>query len=387
MPGGWIGSVLSAVSSTVSDVASSAPDNVITETVAEVATFWTKIWDWFVEFWPKMLWAAIIFVGGWWLSSIIVRLLRNGLKKTDIERSVVTFLCSISKYFLRFVVIVFALTPFGFQISSVFAALGAAGIGLGLGLKESVSNLASGIQVIVTKPLKVGDYVAIDAVEGTVLRVEMMFTTLKTLDNKEVVIPNSKLTASILTNYTSLGVRRADFNYSVRYGTDIERLREAMLAEAMADDLVLKEPKPIVAILDQGANGIDISMRLFCTPENYWTLFFRMQETMKVLFEREKIQIPFNQMDIHIREDDTSSLSLPQLESSTTPEFQESTSASKPSPSMTPEMESLQILAQTVAEAAAKAAAESAVKAAVEAHLAMQQTKREPDSSSQSKET
>ena len=335
-----------------------------------------------------MLWAAIIFAGGWWLSSIIVRLLRNGLKKTDIERSVVTFLCSISKYFLRFVVIVFALTPLGFQISSVFAALGAAGIGLGLGLKESVGNLASGIQVIVTKPLKVGDYVAIDAVEGTVLRVEMMFTTLKTLDNKEVVIPNSKLTASILTNYTSLGVRRADFNYSVRYGTNIEHLRESMLAEAMADDLVLKEPKPIVAVLDQGANGIDISMRLFCTPENYWTLFFRMQETIKVLFEKEDIQIPFNQMDIHIREDNTtSSVLLPQLESSIKPELQESTSASQPSPAATPEMESLETLAKTVAEAAAKAAAEAAVKAAVEAHFAIQQAKSEPDSASQSKET
>ena len=270
----------------------------------------------------------------------------------------------------------------------MFAALGAAGIGLGLGLKESVANLASGIQVIVTKPLKVGDYVAIDAVEGTVLRVEMMFTTLKTLDNKEVVIPNSKLTASILTNYTSLGVRRADFNYSVRYGTNIEHLREAMLAEAMADDLVLKEPKPIVAVLDQGANGIDISMRLFCTPENYWTLFFRMQETMKILFEREKIQIPFNQLDIHIREDNTtSSVLLPQLESSTKPELQESASAPQPSPAMTPEMESLETLAKTVAEAAAKAAAEAAVKAAVEAHFAIQQAKSEPNSSSQSKET
>lgn len=388
MLSGWIGSTLSAVSSTVSDVASSESGNVITETVEEVATFWSKIWDWFVVFGPKLLWAVIIFVGGWWLSSIIVRLLRNGLKKTDIERSVVTFLCSISKYFLRFIVIVFALTPFGFQVASVFAALGAAGIGLGLGLKESVANLASGIQVIVTKPLKVGDYVAIDAVEGTVLRVEMMFTTLKTLDNKEVVIPNSKLTASILTNYTSLGVRRADFNYSVRYGTNIEHLREAMLAEAMADDLVLKEPKPIVAVLDQGANGIDISMRLFCTPENYWTLFFRMQETMKILFEREKIQIPFNQLDIHIREDNTtSSVLLPQLESSTKPELQESASAPQPSPAMTPEMESLETLAKTVAEAAAKAAAEAAVKAAVEAHFAIQQAKSEPNSSSQSKET
>ena len=121
---------------------------------------------------------------------------------------------------MRFIVIVFALTPFGFQVASVLAALGAAGIGLGLGLKESVANLASGIQVIVTKPLKVGDYVAIDAVEGTVLRVEMMFTTLKTLDNKEVVIPDSKLTASILTNYTSLGVRGQTSKYSVRYGTN-----------------------------------------------------------------------------------------------------------------------------------------------------------------------
>lgn len=346
----------SAVGSSVN----SESENIIKETVDEVASVWTNLWTWFLGVWPKLLWCAIIFVAGWSLSSLIIKLMRKGLKRTDIERSVITFLCSISKYLLRFVVIVLALTPLGFQITSVFAALGAAGIGLGLGLKESVANLASGIQVIITKPLKVGDYIELGAVEGTVLRVEMMFTTLKTLDNKEVVIPNAQLTASIMTNYTSLGVRRVDFNYWVRYGTDLEHLREVMLAEGTADELVLDEPKSIVAILEQGADGIRVSMRLYCKPEDYWVLFFRMQEKIKVLFERENIQIPFNQLDVHIREDNTTPLNVPAL-----PKPEVVPAASQIDPA-------LEELAKTVAAAAAAAASEAAVKAVVEAKAALQ---------------
>lgn len=347
---------------------SSAPENIIQETVEEVTTVWANLWAWFLQIWPKALWCGIIFIAGWSLSSVIIKLMRKGLKRTEIERSVVTFLCSISKYLLRFVVVILALTPFGFQITSIFAALGAAGLGLGLGLKESISNLASGIQVIITKPLKVGDYIELGAVEGTVLRVEMMFTTLKTLDNKEVVIPNSQLTASIMTNYTSLGVRRVDFNYWVRYGTDLEHVKRVMLEEGMADELTLKEPKPLVAILEQGANGIRVSMRLYCKPEDYWVLFFRMQEKIKVLFEKENIQIPFNQLDIHIREDNTvGSLLLPPPSAGAQPQQNQSSSLDP----------SLEALAKTVASAAAAAASEAAVKAIVEAKSALQNKEQE----------
>lgn len=349
---------------------SSAPENIIQETVEEVTTVWANLWAWFLQIWPKALWCGIIFVAGWSLSSVIIKLMRKGLKRTDIERSVVTFLCSISKYLLRFVVVILALTPFGFQITSVFAALGAAGLGLGLGLKESIANLASGIQVIITKPLKVGDYIELGAVEGTVLRVEMMFTTLKTLDNKEVVIPNSQLTASIMTNYTSLGVRRVDFNYWVRYGTDLEHVKKVMLEEGTADELTLTEPKPLVAILEQGANGIRVSMRLYCKPEDYWVLFFRMQEKIKVLFEKENIQIPFNQLDIHIREDDTVGSAVPVLPSPSAGTQPEQNQSSPLDPS-------LEALAKTVASAAAAAASEAAVKAIVEAKSALQDKKPE----------
>lgn len=365
----WIARSESAVDSAVS----SAPENIIQETVEEVTTVWTNIWAWFLEVWPKALWCVIIFVAGWSLAGLIIKLMRKGLKRTDIERSVVTFLCSISKYFLRFIVIVFALTPFGFQVSSIFAALGAAGIGLGLGIKESISNLASGIQVIITKPLKVGDYIELGSNEGTVLRVEMMFTTLKTLDNKEVVIPNSQLTASVMTNYTSLGVRRVDFNYWVRYGTDLDHVKRVMLEEGSADELTLKDPQPIVAILEQGADGIRVSMRLYCKPEDYWVLFFRMQEKIKVLFERENIQIPFNQLDVHIREDHTEQSPVYILPSSAPAPDPEQTKT----PSLDPELEAL---AKTVACAAAAAASEAAVKAVLEAKSAQQTTESEVSS-------
>ena len=281
----------------------SSIEDVITEAAEEVSSFWTGLWDWFVQVGPKILWAAIIFVVSWWLSGLIVRLLRKALLRTDIDRSGITFLCSMSKYALRLIAILLTLTPFGFEVGTAFAALGAAGITLGLGLKETVANLASGVQIIITKPFQVGHYILINQMEGTVTRVEIMFTTLKTLDYKEVVIPNSVITAGVLTNYTSLGIRRVDFNYCVRYGTDIARLRELLMELAQKEDMVLQDPAPLFAVMNQGANGLEVSLRVYCKHENYWSVFFDMQEKIKALFEQNDIQVPFNQVDLYLHPD------------------------------------------------------------------------------------
>ena len=251
----------------------------------DFAQMWNKFVSWLADIAPKLLLAVLIFVAGWWLIKLILIFIKKGLSKVGVEKSVITFLSSFCKYVLRIFAFIVALTPFGFQISSLLTALGAAGITLGLGLKESVSNIASGIQIIVSKPFQVGHYIHLGSVEGTVTRVEIMYSTLMTLDKKEVVIPNSVVTTSVLTNYTALGVRRVDFDYTVRYGTDLQIVRTLLLEAAERDTLVLKTPEPLVAVLAQAANGIEISFRVFCTPENYWNVRFSLQEEIKRIFE------------------------------------------------------------------------------------------------------
>lgn len=268
----------------------------------DFAQMWSNFLSWLADVTPKLLLAIVIFVIGWWVVKLIIIFAKKALTRIGVEKSVITFLTSFCKYILRIFAFIIALTPFGFQVSSLFAALGAAGITLGLGLKESVANIASGIQIVITKPFQVGHYIQLNNVEGTVTRVEIMYSTLMTLDRKEVVIPNSIVTNSILTNYTALGVRRVDFNYSVSYGSDINSIRAILLEVAKQHKQVLSSPEPMVVVLKHASNGIDISFRVFCAPENYWNVLFDLEEKVKEAFELNDVTIPYTQVDIHFKE-------------------------------------------------------------------------------------
>lgn len=268
----------------------------------DFAQIWSNFLNWLADVTPKLLLAIVIFIVGWWTVKLIIMFVKKGLAKMGVEKSVITFLSSFCKYILRIFAFIIALTPFGFHISSLFAALGAAGITLGLGLKESVANIASGIQIVITKPFQVGHYIQLNNVEGTVTRVEIMYSTLMTLDRKEVVMPNSIVTNSILTNYTALGVRRVDFNYTVSYGTDLNLVRTILLEVAKEHEQVLSSPEPVVVVLRQAANGIEISCRVFCVPENYWNVLFNLEERIKQVFELNNIILPYTQVDIHFKE-------------------------------------------------------------------------------------
>ena len=268
----------------------------------DFAQIWSNFLNWLADVTPKLLLAIVIFIVGWWTVKLIIMFVKKGLAKMGVEKSVITFLSSLCKYILRIFAFIIALTPFGFHISSLFAALGAAGITLGLGLKESVANIASGIQIVITKPFQVGHYIQLNNVEGTVTRVEIMYSTLMTLDRKEVVMPNSIVTNSILTNYTALGVRRVDFNYTVSYGTDLNLVRTILLEVAKEHEQVLSSPEPVVVVLRQAANGIEISFRVFCVPENYWNVLFNLEERIKQVFELNNIILPYTQVDIHFKE-------------------------------------------------------------------------------------
>ena len=196
-------------------------------------------------------------------------------------------------------------------------------------VSQSVANIASGIQIVVTKPFQVGHYIQLNNVEGTVTRVEIMYSTLMTLDKKEVVMPNSIVTNSILTNYTALGVRRVDFNYTVRYGTDLNVVRTILLEAAKSNKQVLATPEPIVVVLKQAANGIEISFRVFCVPENYWTVLFELEEQVKQIFELNDITLPYTQVDIYFKEDLNVKQKSKNVEKSTSSEIKPNNSESE----------------------------------------------------------
>jgi small conductance mechanosensitive channel len=164
-----------------------------------------------------------------------------------------------------------------------------------------MSNIASGAQIIFTKPFKVGDYLALADTEGTVERIETMFTTLRTFDNKTVIIPNSKITVSVITNYSAMQTRRLDLKYIVGYDESLSKVRELLSGLAQENPLVLQEPAPVIAVGEHTENGVAMGMQLWCKTEDYWTLYSDMQEKVKLAFESAGMETPFRRLDIRMK--------------------------------------------------------------------------------------
>lgn len=252
----------------------------------------------------SLLAAAVIFLLGWWLSSVIVKLLRRALERTKADGGIISFLCSFCRVFLQIVAGIMAIAKLGVDVSSIVAALATAGVAVGLALKDSMSNIASGMQIIFMHPFHVGDYISIDTAEGTVGRIEILFTTLNTFDNKEVVIPNSKITASTIVNFSSMETRRLDLKYMVSYSDDLFQVKEVLSRLCGEDERVLSDPEPQIAVGEHLSSGVCVLARVWCKTDDYWPLYFSMQEKVKLTFDQEGITIPFDQMDVHILAED-----------------------------------------------------------------------------------
>ncbi|MCM1545365.1 MAG: mechanosensitive ion channel family protein, partial [Ruminococcus sp.] len=203
--------------------------------------------------------------------------------------------------FIKFTFILFALSMF-FNINSFLAAIGAAGITAGIGLQDFVAQFASGIQILMTHPFKAGDYIEVENVGGFVAEIRFMNTVITTVDNKRIVVPNSHLTKNRIVNFSAEETRRVDLTYYIGYNDDIEKAKSVIIEVASANQFVLSDPEPVVYVNSHGESSIELTARIWCKGENYWPVYFAMQEEVKLAFDRNGIHIPFNQLDIHIVE-------------------------------------------------------------------------------------
>lgn len=256
--------------------------------------------DWLRQAAPKLLGAVIILVVGWYLASLVSSLLRKAMQRGRADGGIVSFVYSLTKIALRIIVFISVASQLGVNVNSLIAAIGAAGVTAGLALKDSLSNLASGALIIINKPFHVGDYLETEGLQGTVSRIEIMYTTLVTFDNKEVIIPNARLTANNVTNFTAQKTRRLDLNYTVSYRDDLLQVK-ALLGELVErNPRALKDPAPIIAVTEHQESGVCVAVKVWCASEDYWTLYFEMQEKVKLAFDEHGITIPFPQMDVHL---------------------------------------------------------------------------------------
>lgn len=251
---------------------------------------------------PTVIFAVVIVVVGFWVGKLGGKLVIKILKKKNVDKSIHHFLSKSTEFFIKIIFVSMALSKLGFDISSFVTALGAAGITAGLGLKDSIAQFASGIQILFNKPFNSGDFVEIDGLTGRVQDIRFMNTTLITVDNKRIIIPNNHITANDLINYSSQETRRIDLVYSISYNQDIAKAKEVLYNTAIENPYVLRTPAPYVGVNEHASHSINLVCQIWCTCADYWDAFFTMQESVKNAFDKNEIEIPFEQLDVHIKE-------------------------------------------------------------------------------------
>lgn len=249
----------------------------------------------------QLVWAALVFVVGLVLIRYLLRFLGQVLLRSHIDLTFHGFIKSISKILLFMILIILCVGMLGLNTAPLIAALGAVGLAASLAIKDSLSNFASGISLLSTKPFAVGDYVEIGGTGGTVKEINLFHTVLTTADNKRIFIPNATVSTSQLVNYSAEPTRRLDLTFSIGYQDSIEKARALLLGLVAQSGLALEEPAPpAVLVSEQGAHSIQLVCRVWVDSPNYWELRFFLLEQAKLAFDREGISIPFNQLDVHL---------------------------------------------------------------------------------------
>ena len=249
---------------------------------------------------PLILAALLILIIGFIISNLIGKLVVKGLQAKGVDPSIHSFIKTIVSLILKFIFILSALSTLNVDISSFITALGAAGVTAGLGLQASISQLASGIQILANHPFKSGDYIDVGTVSGKVREIKMMYTVLITVDNKRVIIPNSYITSNNIINYNAEDRRRLDLVFSVSYDADIAKAKQVILDVVKKNNVVFTDPEPIIAVKEHAASSVNIACLIWCPADEYWNVFYYMQETVKLSFDENNISIPYGQLDVHI---------------------------------------------------------------------------------------
>ena len=249
---------------------------------------------------PLILAAIATLVIGFIISNFIGKLVIKGLRAKGVDPSIHSFIKTVVTLLLKLVFVLSALSTIGFDINSFVTALGAAGITAGLGLQSSISQLASGIQILANHPFKSGDYIDVGTVSGKVQEIKMMYTVLVTVDNKRVIIPNSYITTNNIINYNAEDRRRLDLIFSISYDADISKARSVILDVIRKNDKIFTTPEPLIAVKEHAASSVNMTCYIWCASDDYWDIYYYMQENVKNSFDLNNIEIPYGQLDVHI---------------------------------------------------------------------------------------
>lgn len=286
------------VAGTTEDITMSV-EEIVEQVTTDPVSFFDDVLKWLQSIAGNVVGAALIILIGFWVSKKIVKIIKKGMLKAKNDYTVITFIGSVVNIILKFIIIISALAVLGVDITSILTAFGAAMVAIGLALQSSLSNIASGVLIILNKPFKAGDILEFQGMTGTVVKIDLFNTHMKTYDNREIIVPNSIMTGDSVINCTSQDKRRVDLKFSISYDDDIIKVK-GLLYTLIADyDLVMKDPEPAVYVGSHAESAIIMEVKLWTHPDNYWKVYYYMMENVKLLFDKEGITIPFNQVVVH----------------------------------------------------------------------------------------
>ncbi len=250
----------------------------------------------------RILGAILILIIGRIISGLLGRVVGRALIRGNVDVSLRGFLISLTRIAVMAFAVVASLAKFGVETTSFVAVLGAAGFAVGFALQGSLGNFASGVMILIFKPIKVGDLVEIAGYLGIVDEIGLFVTIIITPDNQKVIVPNGKITSDVINNVNGMGTRRVDMSAGISYSDDIEKAKSICMAVMAKNEKVLADPAPYVGVSEMGDSSVNLAVRPWCKGEDYWMVHFEITQGIKEAFDAAGVVIPFPQRDVHLYE-------------------------------------------------------------------------------------
>ena len=243
---------------------------------------------------------AFLFLAGVILVRVLTKLVGRMLERSKALASLRVYILSVFRIGLWFLLVLMMAESVGIPTASIIALLSVAGLAVSLALQNTLSNVAGGITLLVTKPFQVGDYVEADGVNGTVKAVDLSYTTLTTIDNKEIFIPNSQLSSVKIVNYTASGRRRVDLNFSASYDAPTQTVKTAIREVVDAIPQIIRDPEPVIWLSAYESSSIKYVVRAWTTTGDYWDVYYTLQEGVRESFARHGVEMTYDHLNVHL---------------------------------------------------------------------------------------
>jgi small conductance mechanosensitive channel len=268
--------------------------------IDKLEIFVTKLIHVVVDFGPRLIIATITLIVGLKVIKLLIKLIKKAFEKGHLDITLRPFLTGITNWGLKILLFVSVASMLGIETTSFVAVLGAASLAIGLALQGTLANLAGGVLCLLFKPYQVGDFINAQGEAGAVKEIQIFTTILISLDNKTIIVPNGSIMNGNITNYSREGKVRVDITIGISYDSNIKKAKEVLLSVLEKNAKVLSDPLPFVGVFELADSSINLAIRPYCLPSDYWEVYFEVQEACKLALDEAKIMIPFPQRDVHV---------------------------------------------------------------------------------------